>query len=428
MTIRSFFQATTLAAIVMALLFLGALIALRHSARGAAQAKERQLASLALSRETADNSFGLTANVRSYVISGNPLFKTAYFHILDVRSGAVSRPESASVAPGRKVSLDNLYDEAGFDSQEKALLARANLLSGDLAKLEVEAMELIENSPPEETDAFRLRASEILHGDDYLIAAKAIQVPVGEFERSLEARLKEMNDEAERYGQISQAILIGLAAVAALLVILALLWMNRRILDTLGSMAIHLDQSSKNVSSTASQLKATPDDLARGITQQAASLEETSSALEEMASMTRMNADNAEKTNEAMAEAARIVGEGNEYMSEMNKSVTAISASTEQVGDIVKTIEDIALQTNLLALNAAVEATRAGEAGNGFAVVADEVRNLATRSAQAARDTTGLIQSTRESVRSGVKVAQSLSASFSGIHDSASTVTHYTSR
>ena len=197
----------------------------------------------------------------------------------------------------------------------------------------------------------------------------------------------------------------------------------RRLNHTIAS----LNESSTQVSAAAGQISDSSQALAEGSTEQAASLEETSSALEEMASMTRQNADNATKTNDTMIHTGKLFEEGSGHMTNMTQAMAEISDSSEQISRIIKTIEDIAFQTNLLALNAAVEAARAGEAGKGFAVVADEVRNLAQRSAQAARDTTVLIQGTVERVRNGSEVAVKLNDSFNGIQESAGTVTRLTS-
>ena len=114
--------------------------------------------------------------------------------------------------------------------------------------------------------------------------------------------------------------------------------------------------------------------------------------MEEMASIARANADSAKQAARLVADVAQQVGESNASLDAMVGSMTAITESSGKVAKIIKTIDEIAFQTNILALNAAVEAARAGEAGMGFAIVADEVRNLAQRSAQAARDTAGLIE------------------------------------
>ena len=127
--------------------------------------------------------------------------------------------------------------------------------------------------------------------------------------------------------------------------------------------------------------------------------------------MTRKNAENATQATRLVTDVALQVTASNSALSEMVTSMAAIQESSNKVAKIIKTIDEIAFQTNILALNAAVEAARAGEAGMGFAVVADEVRNLAQRSAQAAKDTAGLIEESITRSQEGArKVEQVASA------------------
>jgi methyl-accepting chemotaxis protein len=113
-----------------------------------------------------------------------------------------------------------------------------------------------------------------------------------------------------------------------------------------------------------------------------------------------------------MKEASQIIEKVNRHMDDMTKAITEISKSSEETGKIIKTIDEIAFQTNLLALNAAVEAARAGEAGAGFAVVADEVRNLAMRSAEAAKNTSELIENTIKAVKNGNQLTKATQEAF----------------
>ena len=141
-----------------------------------------------------------------------------------------------------------------------------------------------------------------------------------------------------------------------------------------------------------------------------------------MASMTKQNADNANQANHLAKNASSLAGEGVNAMQRMTGAIDKIRNSANETAKIIKTIDEIAFQTNLLALNAAVEAARAGEAGKGFAVVAEEVRNLARRSAEAARNTTGLIDGSRHNAEAGVAAAAAMSRHLQNIHESSARV------
>ena len=173
-----------------------------------------------------------------------------------------------------------------------------------------------------------------------------------------------------------------------------------------------LSEVINRVSSGSTQVYSSAQQLADGASSQASSLEETSSSLEELSSMTKQNADNATQARAMMQEAGHIVEKVNRHMDDMAKAIAEITKSSEETGKIIKTIDEIAFQTNLLALNAAVEAARAGEAGAGFAVVADEVRNLAMRSAEAAKNTSELIENTMKAVKNGNELTSSTQEAF----------------
>jgi methyl-accepting chemotaxis protein len=177
-----------------------------------------------------------------------------------------------------------------------------------------------------------------------------------------------------------------------------------------------------SLSSGSDQVSAASGQIASGSSQQAASLEETSSSLEEISGMTKNNADNANQANTLMQDVNLVVTDANQSMKELTQSMAEISKASEETSKIVKTIDEIAFQTNLLALNAAVEAARAGEAGAGFAVVADEVRNLAMRAADAAKNTSTLIEGTVKKVNEGATLVEKTNEAFKQVTDSSSKV------
>ena len=202
-----------------------------------------------------------------------------------------------------------------------------------------------------------------------------------------------------RTGVVAASVLVTVAAaLLAMFIIRSLVRVLKRVVTSLSDGAEQVNDASSQVSVASQQ-------LADGASEQASSLEETSAALEEMTAMTRTNAENAKQANQLADQASAAADEGEKTMVKLNDAMQGIQTSSEQIGKVIKVIEEIAFQTNLLALNAAVEAARAGEHGKGFAVVADEVRNLAMRAAEAAKETTGLIERAAGSAREGVAVA-----------------------
>ena len=162
--------------------------------------------------------------------------------------------------------------------------------------------------------------------------------------------------------------------------------------QTLRMVTARMANASSEVSNAAGQISSASQSLAEGASHQAESLDSTTVASHEMSSMTQQNASNARQVTALIADVDRQVHDANQTLDQMVTSMSGITSSSEKIARIIKVIDEISFQTNLLALNAAVEAARAGEAGMGFAVVAEEVRNLAHRCAQAASDTSQLIE------------------------------------
>jgi len=180
----------------------------------------------------------------------------------------------------------------------------------------------------------------------------------------------------------------------------------------IGWIITDLSESAGKIDSVVDRAAEAGRSLADNANSQAASLEQTSASLEEIASMTNRNAESAASANGLMQNAMTVMADADRAMGQLNKAMADISLANEETNKIIKTIEGIAFQTNLLALNASVEAARAGEAGAGFAVVAKEVRNLATRTSDAAKSTTQLLEETNTRVVHGVKLLDNTETAF----------------
>ncbi|MDL2238329.1 methyl-accepting chemotaxis protein [Christensenellaceae bacterium OttesenSCG-928-K19] len=178
-----------------------------------------------------------------------------------------------------------------------------------------------------------------------------------------------------------------------------------RMLDNNNKMVSEIRTAANQVAMGSTQIASGAQVLASGSTEQAATVQQLSASVSQVQGQAQANTGLATQTMEETNEAGRLMEESLEYMSQMTEAMKSIEASSQEIAKVIKVIDDIAFQTNILALNAAVEAARAGQHGQGFAVVADEVRNLAAKSADAAKETSALIQTSVDNVAKGVDIA-----------------------
>ncbi len=222
--------------------------------------------------------------------------------------------------------------------------------------------------------------------------------------------------------QFATRLVVTISVIAVLMGSLLTILLARRLMQLMTNITNGIRESFEQVSSASAGLSTASLSLSDGASTQAASLETISASLEEMAAMSNNSAENSKHADQLMNSTKEIIIQGNESMTGLSQSMTQITSANEETFKIIGTIDQIAFQTNLLALNAAVEAARAGEAGAGFAVVADEVRNLAGRSAEAARETTVLIEGSTNKVKTGSNMAQETSKSYEQIAHSSEKV------
>jgi methyl-accepting chemotaxis protein/methyl-accepting chemotaxis protein-1 (serine sensor receptor) len=211
--------------------------------------------------------------------------------------------------------------------------------------------------------------------------------------------------------------LIGLCAAGGAVV----LWVTWKSSKSLYGIAVDVAETAHQVSAAAGQLATSSQSTAEGTSEQTASIDETSASTEQVRSAVHQAAERMGTATKSVEEAIRNVQHANEALTRMVGSMREISTSSDKISRINKVIDEIAFQTNILALNAAVEAARAGEAGLGFAVVSEEVRNLAQRSAEAAKETSQLIEESSTRVHEGRDTLESVVSAIRMVTTSATT-------
>jgi methyl-accepting chemotaxis protein len=186
-------------------------------------------------------------------------------------------------------------------------------------------------------------------------------------------------------------------------------------LEDLNEMFLEINSATEKVANEAKQISNGSQSMAQGATEQAASVQQLSSSIAEVAttiSSAAQSAGSAATLSESIKEKAL---QGADQMGQMMDAVREIGEASQNISKVISVIDNIAFQTNILALNAAVEAARAGSAGKGFAVVAEEVRSLASKSAEAAKETSGLIENSTQKAELGVRIANETNASLQEI-------------
>jgi len=237
-----------------------------------------------------------------------------------------------------------------------------------------------------------------------------------DFAESLTRELVSAENGNRKQRHLNLAICL---AIQFFSVIVINLLISKSIIKPIGNIIKDLNSSAGRIANAAVHVMTTSKAVADGASVQLAAIEETSVALDEISTTSRNNAGSAGQANHFIKDNDAIIRQCSDMISDLTRSMSEISDSSQYISRIVKTIDEIAFQTNLLALNAAVESARAGEAGSGFAVVADEVRNLARRSADAAKNTSALIEETVTKIGKGAEIVSRTETAFGDVKENA---------
>ena len=240
-----------------------------------------------------------------------------------------------------------------------------------------------------------------------------------------ETEVFKLSHDIESFGYAAFRTMAAIVLTVMALAVAIWLATARGICKKMQTAISRLDHTAEDVAAASDKLSGSGKAISEGAGKQAAAIEETATAMEEMATTTKMNSQNTQAAKDRIGNSKTVVDQAGQIMGDLIQAMEEISSASEQTGKIIKTIDEIAFQTNLLALNAAVEAARAGEAGAGFAVVADEVRNLAIRAADAAKNTTDLIDGTVKKIADGFSMVTRTSDGFNTVAESVTQIQEF---
>jgi methyl-accepting chemotaxis protein len=254
-------------------------------------------------------------------------------------------------------------------------------------------------------------ANKKAEATDYLL--QKTEEPMAKWQESVFAAnefvsndIKKKEDQASKHLNVSIWYMSISGGIALLFGIFIAVFITRSVTRSVNRVTDNIVEGVNQVVSASSQLSASSQQLSQGSSEQASAIDEVSATLEETATMLQQNTANTAQAAQLSDQAKESADKGSVEMQDMVNSIREIKRSSDQIAKIIKVIDEIAFQTNILALNAAIEAARAGESGMGFAVVAEEVRNLAQKSAQAAQETSAIIEANISLSGEGVSAAE----------------------
>lgn len=354
-----------------------------------------------------------------------------------------------------QIELNDLENEDAVKSIAATINSTDDQASFDVLKNTSAEYRLVRNEVIAEAKAGNIEKATLIMSEASDLSTKMDEIITGSFKDKQASALVTMTELTEQ-AKVTIITLIVIVIIAMLLAILLGVFISRNISrpvnrlvetaneiadgnlnvevnmnskDEIGQLAVAFQKMINNLNDVMNNIRSASDQVAtgakqmsessvllsQGATEQASSVEQLTVSLEEVSSKINSNATNALEANQLTQQSKKNALQGNDRMKEMLVAMEDINASSSNISKIIKVIDEIAFQTNILALNAAVEAARAGQHGKGFAVVAEEVRNLAARSANAAKETTEMIEGSIQKVTNGTKIANDTASALNHI-------------